>query len=38
MMLEVGRVSVAGAANERLLAEETERVMQSAGLEFGPRL
>lgn len=35
MMLEMGRVSVSGAANERLLAEETERLMQTAGLEFG---
>lgn len=35
MMLEMGRVSVSGAANERLLEEEAERLMQAAGLEFG---
>ncbi|WP_341862548.1 ligase-associated DNA damage response DEXH box helicase [Gymnodinialimonas sp. 57CJ19] len=35
MMLEMGRVSVSGAANERLLEEETERLMQTAGLAFG---
>ncbi|SLN41105.1 ATP-dependent DNA helicase RecQ [Roseovarius litorisediminis] len=32
LFLEVGRTPVAGAAQERLLAEETERLMQAAGL------
>ena len=32
LFLEVGKVPVAGAADERLLKEETERLMQSAGL------
>ena len=33
LFLEVGRVPVKGAAEERLLAEETERLMETAGLE-----
>jgi len=32
MLLEVGRVPVEGQARERLLAEETERLMSAAGL------
>jgi ATP-dependent Lhr-like helicase len=32
LFLEVGRVPIAGAAEERLLAEETARLMQAAGL------
>ncbi|MEM8729619.1 MAG: ligase-associated DNA damage response DEXH box helicase [Pseudomonadota bacterium] len=32
LFLEHGRVPVAGAANERLLAEETEALMKAAGL------
>ncbi len=32
LLLEVGRVPVAGAARERLLAEEAARLMQEAGL------
>ena len=34
LFLEVGRTPVDGAAQERLLAEETERLMQAAGLEI----
>lgn len=37
LFLEAGRVPVQGLANERLLQEETDRVMQTAGLEFGPK-
>jgi len=33
LFLEVGKVSVAGSADDRLLAEETARLMQAAGLE-----
>ncbi|WP_068115399.1 ligase-associated DNA damage response DEXH box helicase [Tropicimonas marinistellae] len=33
LLLEVGKVPVAGAAQERLLAEEAARLMQSAGLD-----
>jgi ATP-dependent Lhr-like helicase len=36
LFLEVGRVPVSGAAEERLLAEETERLMKSAGLDAAP--
>ena len=36
LFLEAGRVPVQGLANERLLEEETQRVMQTAGLNFGP--
>lgn len=36
LFLEAGRVSIQGAANERLLEEETQRVMATAGLTFGP--
>jgi ATP-dependent Lhr-like helicase len=32
LFLEQGRVPIAGMAQERLLAEETERLMQDAGL------
>ncbi|WP_137699598.1 ligase-associated DNA damage response DEXH box helicase [Marimonas lutisalis] len=32
LLLEAGKVPVQGAAEERLLAEETERLMQAAGL------
>ena len=32
MLLEMGRVPVKGAAEERLLAEEADRLMQSSGL------
>ena len=32
LLLEVGKVPVAGAAEERLLAEESERLMQASGL------
>ncbi|MFV0515310.1 MAG: ligase-associated DNA damage response DEXH box helicase [Jhaorihella sp.] len=32
LFLEVGKVPVAGAAEERLLAEETDRLMRAAGL------
>ncbi|NNF72364.1 MAG: DNA ligase-associated DEXH box helicase, partial [Rhodobacteraceae bacterium] len=32
LFLEAGRVPVQGQANERLLAEEVARVMESAGL------
>jgi ATP-dependent Lhr-like helicase len=32
LFLEVGKVSVSGAADERLLAEEAERLMETAGL------
>jgi len=32
LFLEVGKVPVKGAAEERLLKEETERLMQTAGL------
>ncbi|MDQ2093786.1 ligase-associated DNA damage response DEXH box helicase [Rhodalgimonas zhirmunskyi] len=32
LFLEVGKVPVSGAAEERLLREETERLMQAAGL------
>ncbi len=32
LLLEIGRVPVAGAAQERLLAEEAERLLQTAGL------
>jgi ATP-dependent Lhr-like helicase len=35
LFLEVGRVPIAGAAEERLLAEETGRLMQAAGLAPG---
>ena len=33
LFLETGRTPVDGTAQERLLAEETERLMQTAGLE-----
>ncbi|WP_209940058.1 ligase-associated DNA damage response DEXH box helicase [Ruegeria sp. HKCCE4148] len=33
LFLEVGKVPVKGAAEERLLAEESERLLQSAGLD-----
>ncbi|OAN84374.1 DNA ligase-associated DEXH box helicase [Jannaschia sp. EhC01] len=36
LFLEAGRVPVQGLANERLLEEETQRLMQTAGLDFGP--
>ena len=32
MLLEMGRVPVKGAAEERLLAEEAARLMQTSGL------
>ncbi|MDU9002461.1 ligase-associated DNA damage response DEXH box helicase [Sedimentitalea todarodis] len=32
LLLEVGKVPIKGAAEERLLAEETQRLMQDAGL------
>ena len=32
LFLEAGRIPVKGAAEERLLAQETERLMQAAGL------
>jgi ATP-dependent Lhr-like helicase len=32
LFLEAGRMPVKGAAEERLLAEETQRLMQAAGL------
>ena len=35
LLLEVGKVPVKGAAEERLLAEESERLLQAAGLEIG---
>ncbi len=35
LFLEVGKVPVKGAAEERLLAEESERLLQAAGLEQG---
>ena len=35
LFLEVGKVPIAGAAEERLLAEETGRLMQAAGLAPG---
>ncbi len=33
MLLEVGKVPVAGAGQERLVAEEAARLMQAAGLD-----
>ena len=33
LFLEMGKVPVDGAANERLIKEESERLMQAAGLE-----
>ncbi|MHA6263640.1 ligase-associated DNA damage response DEXH box helicase [Arenibacterium sp. CAU 1754] len=33
LLLEVGRVPVAGAAEERLLAEEAEKLLETAGLD-----
>ncbi|ABD53903.1 ligase-associated DNA damage response DEXH box helicase [Jannaschia sp. CCS1] len=36
LFLEAGRVPVQGLANERLLEEETQRLMETAGLSFGP--
>ncbi|GAB5448811.1 ligase-associated DNA damage response DEXH box helicase [Gymnodinialimonas sp.] len=36
LFLEAGRVPVQGLANERLLEEETQRLMATAGLDFGP--
>ncbi|WP_224813864.1 ligase-associated DNA damage response DEXH box helicase [Hasllibacter sp. MH4015] len=35
LFLEPSRVPIKGLANERLLAEEAERLMTTAGLEFG---
>lgn len=35
LFLEAGRVPIKGLANERLLAEEGQRVMSTAGLSFG---
>ena len=35
LFLEVGKVPVKGAAEERLLAEESARLMQAAGLSMG---
>jgi ATP-dependent Lhr-like helicase len=32
LFLEVGRVPIQGLANERLLAEEAERLLQTAGI------
>ncbi|MEM6757953.1 MAG: ligase-associated DNA damage response DEXH box helicase [Pseudomonadota bacterium] len=37
LMLEVGRVPIKGLAEEKLLAEEAERVMALAGVEAEPR-
>ncbi|MEL7164206.1 MAG: ligase-associated DNA damage response DEXH box helicase [Pseudomonadota bacterium] len=37
LMLEVGRVPIKGLAEEKLLAEEAERVMALAGVEEEPR-
>lgn len=37
LFLEAGRVPVQGLANERLLEEETQRLMETAGLKFGPQ-
>lgn len=36
LFLEAGRVPVKGAAQDRLLEEEAQRVMTTAGLSFGP--
>lgn len=38
LLLEVGKVPVKGAAEERLLAEETRRLMDTAGLGHAARL
>lgn len=36
LFLEMGRVSIQGLANEKLLEEETQRLAQASGLTFGP--
>ncbi len=38
LFLEPGRIPIQGLANERLLDDEAERLMTTAGLEFGPRV
>ncbi len=38
LFLEPGRIPIQGLANERLLDDEAERLMTTAGLEVGPRV